>query len=103
MSAQHTPGPWALYRFLRDHNGVALTGYGVLANIDQREAVICEAYPASHLVVVSEANARLIAAAPELLAFVETVAKRDLVFAKGAKKQVIAEARALAAKARGDA
>lgn len=50
-----------------------------------------------------EANAHLIAAAPDLLAFVAKIANYDPVFAKGHEKQVIANARALVAKATGGA
>lgn len=49
-----------------------------------------------------EANARLIAAAPKLYAFVAEVAKRDPVFAKGDDKRIIADAISLCAKARGE-
>lgn len=45
------------------------------------------------------ANARLISVAPELRSFVESVAKRDPTFAKGAAKLEIAAARELIAKA----
>lgn len=51
----------------------------------------------------SEATARLIATTPDLLAFVRGVAKHDPVFAKGHDKLVIAEARALVARATGEA
>lgn len=44
---------------------------------------------------VAKARARLFVTSPALLAFVERIAQRDPVFAKGSEKQVIADARAL--------
>lgn len=49
----------------------------------------------------SKERARLIAAAPDLLAFVQGIANHDPVFAKGSRKQEIADARALIAKTKG--
>lgn len=48
-----------------------------------------------------DANAALIAMAPQLYAFVAAAARRDPVFAKGSDKQLIADARDLIQKAGG--
>ena len=60
MNATHTPGPLHKVRFLRDHNGVALTGFQVSASDG---TIIAEAYPRPWPVAVNEDNARLLAAA----------------------------------------
>lgn len=51
--------------------------------------------------VYKRADAQLFSVAHELLEFVRNQAKRDPVFAKGHDKQVIADAKALIAKAEG--
>lgn len=93
MSA-HTPGPWAVHpkqsetrpvRVGRERAGPGYTVAQVMTYPLGKETCL--------------ANARLIAAAPELLAFVADVAKNDPVFAKGHEKQRIHDARALLAKA----
>ena len=61
MSAQHTPGPWA-------YNG-ATDIYSVDAGF-----TICELYPADLITGQAHSNARLIAAAPELLEALERLA-----------------------------
>lgn len=60
MKTQHTPGPYHYVEVVRD----GLIGYEVRA---EDESVICEIRPRPFLVHVREENARLIAAAPELL------------------------------------
>ena len=54
MSAKHTPGPWEIER-----------GYGTI--IKSIGPCVPDEYAGSAWLKVSEANARLIAAAPELL------------------------------------
>lgn len=67
MSAKHTPGPWrAVLEVSPRPEGLAhgIRGYRVRAG----NAVVAEAFPQPYLVAINEANARLIAAAPDLLA-----------------------------------
>lgn len=63
-SAQHTPGPW--------HIDGCVTGDDVKNNIyaanGDRVAVVCEYGPQSEMPHAQQANTRLIAAAPDLLA-----------------------------------
>ena len=66
-SDQHTPGPWSIWT---DCNGVAITfegpkGQGWLANTYRDDEY--------HGVLPYEANARLIAAAPEMLSILRDV------------------------------
>lgn len=61
----HTAGPWTVRRFDRNIGKVPNTGFHV---IDGQGVVISEAFPAPHAVAINEANARLIASAPDLLA-----------------------------------
>ena len=110
MSAQHTPGPWDLDRsgFIREARGP--DGCGIL---------IASACDLSRSASEGEANARLIAAAPELLAALEalcrefSVVRRDLSridnnaghdssHEREAAKEVLRLARAAIAKARGE-
>lgn len=59
MNAQHTPGPWMI--------GPAVDSRKVF----QGDTVIAEAWPITINMAEAHANARLIAAAPELLAACE--------------------------------
>lgn len=59
MSSKHTPGPWSWYT--RNGHRVAIDGSG------GAEVARAEEYGASAWIEVSEDDARLIAAAPELL------------------------------------
>jgi len=65
MSAQHTPGPWAI---IVDVPGAAVGYRAIVKNNDgQPGDIICNPSP------MGEANARLIAAAPDLLAALQMV------------------------------
>lgn len=67
MKIEHTPGPWQVereYVFAVQTNGQEIT-----------IAVISGVEHAGH---VSEANANLISAAPDMLSFIETVAQGHL-------------------------
>ena len=55
MSAQHTPGPWS-YNGATDIHAGESSGF-----------TICEIYPSDSKTRMGKANARLIAASPELL------------------------------------
>lgn len=67
MSA-HTPGPWKA-SLVSKRMQPGIKGYVVSALDPQHgTVVISEAFPSPHLVAISEANANLIAAAPDLLA-----------------------------------
>ncbi|WP_395326892.1 hypothetical protein WBP06_09260 [Novosphingobium sp. BL-8H] len=90
---EHTPGPWTTER------GLPINRMPRVCGADR--SLICEVGNVGTTQDQWEANAALIAAAPELLAFVERRAKDNPIFAKGHEKQEIAEAIALVAKARG--
>jgi hypothetical protein len=69
---KHTPGPWS---FHADTNGWCLVMSGgkdgdIVANVNPESCPNAKSAPA-FVVMPAQANARLIAAAPELLAFVE--------------------------------
>lgn len=100
-----TPGPW------RVEQGTTLV-WGACNRDDQSNYGMgypiaeCRITPSSSWAKgpnadEGEANAHLIAAAPDMLDFIRQIAKRDPVFAKGHEKQVIADARALVTKAEG--
>lgn len=68
----HTPGPWN-YRQVKRHTDEHPSGlYGFIVN-DATNTQVAEAFPLPHPVAVNEANARLIAAAPDLLAALKFV------------------------------
>lgn len=71
MSAAHTPGPWR-FQIHESANGDEIYGFEVLTSV-KRELVYFDADGRSE----TEANARLIAAAPDLLAALEGV--RDIL------------------------
>lgn len=85
---KHTPGPWTAegpdaygdFNILPAHETLAIGA--VVRNGVRPNAV-------------TAANARLVAAAPELLDFVKRFAMRDPVFARAHDKQIIANAREL--------
>lgn len=91
MAPNHTPGPWHVGG--KDRTVIfAEDGYAVADT---------KSFHGKHRDGAAQANAHLIAAAPDLLEFVRDHAKRNPVFAKGFEKQVIADAIALVAKAEG--
>ena len=104
MSAKHTPGPWAV-SYSADGMTVD-TAKPVRFNLTTAgTAVVCNVFPyhdAEHF--SGEANARLIAAAPELLASLRwalgAMAARNPVWTEG---ENYAQARAAIAKAEGGA
>ncbi len=68
MSNKHTPGPWAVSKGYDGSLSVSATKSFRINNISAGTPVICDVYP--HLDAdgfSGEANARLIAAAPDLL------------------------------------
>lgn len=91
-SAEHTPGPWAtderceVRRESRDK---------------QMYKVVCDTGKSDYGVDESIANARLIAAAPEMLAFIETLIPAGTL-PIGSDLKMIDEARRLFAKATGE-
>lgn len=99
MSA-HTPGPWEI-GYLDKHGQRLVRGQHI---------EICTCWHHSALEKEMEANASLIAAAPDLLAALEDsldsleyVAKVDPVFSGwGVRQQRIAAAKAAVAKAKGE-
>lgn len=101
MTDKHTPGPWSVYR-----NNVK-EKYGACHDnifIKKGNDIICELFSEN------DANARLIAAAPDLLAVLEHIAghadmARTCANDAGRIKSlenIINSARAAIAKARGD-
>lgn len=96
MSSKHTPGPWSWYT--RNGHRVAIDGSG------GAEVARAEEYGASAWIEVSEDDARLIAAAPELLyvaELVDDVSDRIDHDPDSAFGQLVAAARAAIAKATG--
>lgn len=105
MSSKHTPGPWQV---MNDYNGATI----VLANVDGETFpdgtstfsydFVCDTFPDDVGQVereIAKANARLIAAAPELLdALRNLVAVQPNLMANSAE---LADARAALAKAGG--
>lgn len=65
---RHTPGPWTLDEE-PETDDAASRGYRIYG--PHGESVIAEIFPRPYLVTVNVANARLIAAAPELLSELE--------------------------------
>lgn len=63
MKTLHTPGPWGYTHHAQESSGRTGGYYSIYKGLGQ----ICELSP----IAGTEANARLIAAAPELLAMVE--------------------------------
>jgi len=63
MSTQHTPGPWSYRGSLGPHSNPHLLGPHVVENATGIQIAILNGWRSE----VSEANARLIAAAPDLL------------------------------------
>ena len=67
MNAKHTPGPWEARGYWSNPNTDTL--------VWDKEAAICHVFPRSEMGTLNEetrtANARLIAAAPDLLASLE--------------------------------
>lgn len=92
QKSMHTPGPWSAFT---DDSG-SRPHTNIVAVNPRTDCVF--SLPGHHK---RDPNVQLIAAAPELLDFIRQIAKRDPVFAKGHEKQVIADARALVAKAEG--
>jgi hypothetical protein len=103
----HTPGPWVVPHFARDDHPCQCTS--VVSG--SYNGAICTVAVDNGITLISEggndappqeeakANARLIAAAPDLLAFVRSIAGFDKDFARGETKPLIDAARVLVAKA----
>lgn len=91
--SNHTPGPW---RFTRDHTPGQ---YGINERIrDRHNSVIC------NLHINAEANARLIAAAPDLLAALQGLAwaVSGIEYVETEYAEQVAQARAAIAEAQGE-
>jgi hypothetical protein len=71
MEKQHTPGPWTAQPFTGKNNAYAWEVIGALGLVPQ----VCRLALVDQGPAVVEANARLIAAAPAMLAVLEAVAK----------------------------
>lgn len=94
MSAKHTPGPWSFDYGMTQEHGYVL---GVGVNTKPDWTVVCVVSRPGDVNAIDEANARLIAAAPDLLAFAQEWLERQ-----GADENYMtAKARAAIAKAIG--
>ena len=93
---KHTPGPWHVYGDDKTLIGAA-DGKMMLAKTNHRH--ICQEW--SRPVEEAQANARLIAAAPELLVALKNLSA-EMMFSTGREQVFVEEARAAIAKARGD-
>lgn len=110
MSVQHTPGPWAYV--VHDHSMASL---GVLPDPGMGDPLVCTFSPCQACAdradpkewrwgrcqTPSEADARLIAAAPDLLEALERTVQR--LEGDWAATKEVGMARAAIAKARGEA
>lgn len=88
MGTKHTPGPWKLERHGKGH------GYDVVGGGPEPETVVYDVRNTRHEQAL--ANARLIAAAPDLLA-----ALKDVLFATKGSSGILDRAREAVAKAEG--
>jgi hypothetical protein len=91
MTTQHTPGPWAASR----DASVIFKGYATLAHIEPA----FDPETDSDTPDVTAANARLIAAAPELLAMLRSVS--EFMPGEGMDHAMLESIKALVAKAEG--
>ena len=83
MKQKHTPGPWSINGNKIDGNGYHIVSVN------------------SHRTSEGEANARLIAAAPELLEALILICDRDWAYAGMEEMKIIISARSSIAKATG--
>ena len=66
MTTQHTPGPWTRHKWHSQEDQISAKG-GTIALVSHIHTLVPEAE--------ADANARLIAAAPDLLAALEAIVK----------------------------
>ena len=95
MSAKHTPGPWSFGYGVTTEYGEVF-GVGVTTKPDW--TVVCAVSRPGDVNAIDEANARLIAAAPVLLAFAQEWLERQGTD----ENYMTAKARAAIAKATGE-
>lgn len=93
MMVKHTPGPWAI----TDHNEA---GDFYIGRTDAPEYVAIVTGGPFLAAEITQANARLIAAAPEMLAALEAILPLALQFSNGYDDQ-LAQVHAAIAAARG--
>lgn len=96
MTAQHTPGPW---RVLRPSSGIDYNWHVT----DEMDTFVAHVFGFSHAVdEQSRINARLIAAAPDLLVALQSLVDMDVSYQRGPKvAEAVEGARAAIAKATG--
>lgn len=101
-TAQHTPGPWKYGRQSVSPDWVIVTDAAgsIVANVNTETGPDAASRPAMR-VMPADANARLIASAPELLAALEYVL--NCAEADGWSEFMLGQARAAIAKAKGGA
>jgi hypothetical protein len=97
---KHTPGPWAVD--YSDDGPLIYTGELLIASVSgSTEHIEVQGLDEQ----TTEANASLIAAAPDLLAALEQLLdhgeRRNLYYERGEDAEVVGQARAAIAKARG--
>ena len=96
MSAQHTPGPWQTMEVGDDIVRLAVadeSGLSVLTVVTEGDAQFAAVY--------SEADARLIAAAPDLLEVLQKIVNHVDAGTAAILNRLVSEARAAIAKAEG--
>ena len=102
--AQHTPGPWAVFKGYDGSLSVSATKSFRINNISAGTPVICDVYP--HLDAdgfSGEANARLIAAAPDMLEALQNMLGLTEASDYMAQGEIEQQARAAIVKATGSA
>jgi type VI protein secretion system component VasF len=87
MNAKHTPGPWSYRQSREGSQTVYIVGYGPVAAIAR--------------VPISEADAAIIAAAPDLLSTLRELADPDTYESPSKLREAAIRARAAIAKAEG--
>jgi hypothetical protein len=97
-NTQHIPGPWALGRRKESWIGINAPRWTCFARV----VVRCEGYPDTQADLQGEANARLIAAAPDLLEALEGIMFQNSDISEQEMVVRYVKARAAIAKARGD-
>lgn len=97
MAAQHTPGPWIARK--TPYEGHASGAWYICAPNGQDARSPCVAHVKRSTVQPMEANARLIATAPELLSFAQDISNSAILLPESVRREL----RALIAKATGGA
>lgn len=101
MNKKHTPGPWVVG--YGDAVGIGEV-FGVGLDTEPDWTPVCMLSLSENVNELDEANASLIAAAPELLDALQSLIDMDVAYQRGPKVwEAVENARAAIAKATGDA